>query len=207
MYLKGFSQVPVLSGRTVRGAVTYESIAIALQRDPHASLRDAVMQPRVHTEQTHLLEVLTDIDRDGFIIVKDRTERPVAVVTGSDVVNAFGDLATPFGLIGDLDRRLRSVLDDALEWEQLLQHLDADGTRHLDSVDSLSFGDYTRAFSSTEIWDQLGWSCDRKAFLRSLEIIRIIRNDIFHFNPDPLPPGAIDLLVRMNRLIDRQRGV
>jgi CBS domain-containing protein len=201
MQLNGFSQLPVMSGRTLKGAVTWESIALALRTRPEARLRDARVQTQSRHEGTHLLDVIREISTEGFVVVEDIAGRPLGVVTPSDVADAYDAFATPFSLIGDLDRLLRSVIDESMDWQDVLAVLDPSGARELGSIDQFSFGDYLRAFENEGLWRQLGWSIDRSVFRQQLEVIRTIRNDVMHFNPDPPPEGTVEMLRRTYDLV------
>ena len=201
MQLNGFSQLPVMSGRTLKGAVTWRSIALARHTRPDARLRDALVQPLSRREDTHLLDVIRDISNEGFMVVEDVSGRPIGVVTPADVAAAYDAFATPFSLIGDLDRLLRSVIDESMDWQDVLAVLDPSGERKLRSIDQFSFGDYLRAFENEGLWQQLGWSVDRSVFREQLEAIRTIRNDVMHFNPDPPPEGTVEMLRRTQDLV------
>jgi CBS domain-containing protein len=201
MQLNGFSQLPVMSGRTLKGAVTWESIALARHTRPDAGLREAMVQPQSRRGDTHLLDVIRDISSEGFVVVEDATGRPMGVVTPADVAAAYDAFATPFSLIGDLDRLLRNVIDESMDWQDVLAVLDPSGERKLTSIDQFTFGDYLRAFENEALWQQLGWSVDRSVFREQLEAIRAIRNDVMHFNPDPPPEGTVDMLRRTQDLV------
>lgn len=200
MRLNGYSQLPIMNGRTLKGAVTWESIAQVLRMDADAQVKDASVHAESHPADRHLLEVIDAIALAGFVIVLG-VSGPTGIVTHSDVADAFVKMATPFALIGDLDRRLRAVLDEAVEWEFLKDVVDASDSRGLKSIDQLTFGDYVVAFRSERIWDQLSWWIDRSAFCKRLDELRAIRNNVTHFNPDPPSAEAIHKLRLMNRLI------
>jgi len=73
----------------------------------------------------------------------------------------------------------------------------------LKSFDDLSMGDYQRVFENPAKWKQLAWPLDRRAFVRRLDELREIRNDIMHFNPDPLQEGTVEKVRYMLRLLRR----
>lgn len=50
-----------------------------------------------------------------------------------------------------------------------------------------------------ECWAELGWPLNRKIFCDRLEKIAKIRNNIMHFNNDPLPD---DVLSRLQNFIN-----
>jgi CBS domain-containing protein len=206
MHLHGFAQLPVMSGRKLKGAVTWESMALALHTKPNARLRDAFVPAHSRPEHTHLLDVLQDLSNDGFVLVEDVTGTPAGIVTPFDVAVAYDAFATPFSLIGDLDRQLRAAIDESMDWDDVLTVLDPDGRRGLENLDQFSFGDYLRVFENEGLWRQLGWRIDRGVFRERLEEVRSVRNDVMHFNPDPPPDGTVEMLRRMHELIRYLQG-
>src|SRR6266542_1323602 len=55
-------------------------------------------------------------------------------------------------------------------------------------------GDYQRSLENPGSWAKLGWPLDRVAFVKRLDELRGVRNDVMHFNPDPVPPDSVDKL-------------
>jgi hypothetical protein len=100
----------------------------------------------------------------------------------------------PFLLVGQIDILLRRLITRHLVLEDLISVCDPEGSRELQDFDELTFGDYQRALESPVVWQRLGWHIDRATFVHRLDEIRRLRNDITHFNPDPLPPDAINKL-------------
>ena len=202
MRINGYSQLAILNGKTLRGAITWESMTQALFSGRNAS--SMVTEARVHAQarpaDEHLLEVIGEIAVTGFVIVMGQTG-PAGIVTYADIADSFVNLATPFALIGDLDRRLRRVLDEALEWNFLQARLARDDARTPANVDELGFAHYVTAFASTEVWDQLGWWMDRATFVARLDELRAVRNKVTHFNPDPPSPEDVEKLRLFNELV------
>jgi hypothetical protein len=52
-------------------------------------------------------------------------------VTTADVVHAYGELATPFFLLGELDQMLRHVISRTFTLEEVTSLCDTDGTRSI----------------------------------------------------------------------------
>jgi hypothetical protein len=48
---------------------------------------------------------------------------------------------------------------------------------------------------------QLGWPLDRGTFVKRIDELRRIRNDITRFNPDPAPEDTVDKLRHMLNVI------
>jgi hypothetical protein len=51
----------------------------------------------------------------------------------------------------------------------------------------------------------LGWPLDRSQFVKRLDEIRQVRNNVMHFNPDPPKPADVAKLRNFLRLIRRYR--
>jgi CBS domain-containing protein len=202
MLLNDYSQLAVLSGqRTVRGAVTWKSIARARHANASAGLAESTVQATEVRYDQDLIEILPTLADKEFVFVRDATNTPCGIVTTADVALAYGKLATPFLLIGEIDQLLRWLVARTFTIEDVVACCDGDGTRGVESFDDLAFGDYQRVLESPANWATLGWPLDRSALIARLGEIRAIRNDIMHFNPDPLPPGSEDMLRNFVKLL------
>lgn len=207
MLLNDFSQLPVLAGKhNVRGAVTWKSIAKAWHIHPNASIADAIVPAQPEAYNRELFEVLPRLIADEFVIVKDDTNSISGIVTNADVVNLYGELSMPFLLIGELDQELRQLIASRFPIDEIEPVCDPDGTRSLTSVEDLNMGDYEQILKNKNSWEKLGWRLDRVMFTSRLEELREIRNDIMHFNPDPIPPDTIQKLKHFLALIRTYRA-
>ncbi|MFD7912562.1 CBS domain-containing protein [Streptomyces sp. NPDC059752] len=201
MVINDYSQIPVINGRNLRGAVTWKSIARARHANPDATFSDAIIPAREVSYDHDLIDILPALAEFEFVLVKDQTQKIAGIVTASDVAAAYGSLASPFFLVGELDQRLRRIIMRNFELSDVQHHCDPQGQRDLSSFDDLSIGDYQRVLENPKLWDRLGWPLDRKVFCKRLDEIRIIRNDLMHFNPDPLPDDAIQKIRNMINLL------
>ncbi|MGW3392012.1 restriction system modified-DNA reader domain-containing protein [Streptomyces cinereoruber] len=208
MRLNGYSQLPVLSGpRNLRGAVTWESIARARYADPEAPFSEAIVAAHAVSYAEHLIDVLPDLERFGFLLVKDQTNQIAGIITVADVAAEYGATARPFLLIGDLDRQLRRVISEGLDLTEVITLCDPDGRRKLSTFDQLSYGDYQQVLGNQEQWDKLSWPLDRKSFIARLDELREIRNELMHFNDkDKAGDSAIPLLRNMIELLREHSG-
>jgi CBS domain-containing protein len=203
MLLNDFSQLAVLGGpRNLRGAVTWRSIAQAMHQRPDASFADAIdTKVEVVAYDRDLFEVLPTLQQREFVFVLNEDKAIMGIVTTADVARRYGEMATPFFQLGELDQTLRWVLKQAFD-VPTVQRL---CNKTITSFDHLSFGDYRRVLENKEAWEKLGWRLDRLAFISRLEEIRLIRNKVMHFHPDPMPDDAVDKLRTFNNLLHRYR--
>ncbi|MGW1144660.1 restriction system modified-DNA reader domain-containing protein [Streptomyces sp. NPDC002454] len=192
MLLNDFSQLPVMSGKHhVVGAVTWKSIAQARHRDPGCTLADALVKPSEVRYDHELIDVLLVLAASDFVLVRGPHNDVVGIVTVSDVALAYGSLASPFLLVGELDQRLRTLISDRFDISEVAEVCGRNG-RQPASHNALTFGDYVSVLRNEQCWQQLRWPLDQKMFVRRLDEIRKVRNDLMHFNPDPIPPLAVD---------------
>jgi predicted transcriptional regulator len=195
MLLNDYSQLAVVEGqRKLRGAISWKSIAQARQAHSSAKFTDAIIEANVVRYDKELRDVLPILEASDFVFVRDANDVIAGIVTTADVVHAYGELATPFFLIGELDQALRQVISRTFTIGEVTSLCDPDGSRKIESFDDLSMGDYQRVLENPDLWDKLGWPLERTVFIRRLSELREIRNDVMHFNPDPLPLDAVNKL-------------
>ena len=202
MVLNGYSQLAVLSGsHTLRGAVTWQSIAYARHASPAASFADAIVPAREARYDQELVEVLPDLEVWDFIFVRDEKNAIAGIVTTADVVGAYRELATPFFLIGELDQVLRQLIARTFTLEEVTSLCDLDGSRGIQSFDDLEMGDYQRVLENPDRWAKLRWPLDRATFIKRLDELRVVRNNVMHFNPEPVPADAVEKLRYVLKLL------
>lgn len=203
MLLNDFSQLPVMrhdADRNVEHAVTWQSIGQARHADTAAGLSDVFVEAEVFSFDTELTDVLPRLVVRDFVLVKDAERRIFGIVTTADVAREYGNLASPFFVVGELDRLLRRVIDENFDIEQIngaLPHLETPAV----SADGLGFADYQNVLTHSGNWESLGWPLDRKIFRERLNSIREARNDIMHFNPDPVAEGTVENIRNLIRLV------
>ena len=201
MLLNDYSQLAVLNGpRNLRGAITWRSIAHARHADPEARLSAAIDPDVVAVRyDKELIDVLPDVQRTGFVFVRNQENVVAGIVTTADVVQQYGQMAMPFFQVGEVDRSLRRVIARNLSLDQVTG-LCGHPVR---SFDTMTMGDYQKVLGDPGVWAALGWPLHRSAFIERLDEIRRIRNQIMHFNPDFEPDGTIDKLRKLNALLRR----
>lgn len=202
MLLNDYSQLAVLSGaHTLRGAVTWKSIAQARHASPSAGFGAAIVRAHEARYDQELIDVLTTLEASDFVFVRDEKNAIAGILTTADVVHAYGELATPFFLLGELDQMLRHVISRTFTLEEVTSLCDTDGTRSIRSFDDLDMGDYQRSLENPGSWAKLGWPLDRAAFVKRLDELRGVRNDVMHFNPDPVPADSVEKLRNILNLL------
>lgn len=64
-------------------------------------------------------------------------------------------------------------------------------------------GDYQRILQDPTRWEALNWPLDRATFALRLSALREVRNDLVHFNPDPVPDRTVSQIRHMIQLLRR----
>ncbi|MCZ2155475.1 MAG: CBS domain-containing protein [Bryobacterales bacterium] len=201
-----FSQLPVMRGeREVKGIVTWKSIACKYSLDrARESVGDCSEDARIVDSHRTLFEAIPTIVDYGYVLVRDRTDRRITgIVTSSDLSRQFQTLSEPFLLIREIELHVRQLLERKLVSQDLERLGTPSGaaSKPAQRVDELTFGEYVRLVQDPEIWEKLGLKIDRRALAKLLEEVRTIRNDVMHFDPDPMTSEELDILRGGVRLI------
>jgi len=195
MIIEDYSQLAVMSGpRNLKGAVSWKSIAKARNANPDALLSAAIFRADEVPYTADLINTLPLIQSKEFVFVLGADRSVTGIVTLADVVEVYGQMASPFFMIGRIDQRLRRIIEAAFAMKTIIALCDPDGERGLDGYDQLTMGDYQRILENPDCWDKLGWALDRRLFSVRLKEIAQVRNDLMHFNNDPLPDDMVSML-------------
>lgn len=201
MLMNDYSQLPVLKTKhSCVGAITWKSIAYAQLKDPSAPLTAAIVPAAVKRYDHELHDLLALLQAENFVVVKNDHNLVTGIVTTSDVVDLYGSRTLPFLLIGELDQELRKLML-SIDFDTVRRICAVPGQRALRSYDRMTMNDYQTVLTNAECWAGLGWPLDRKAFVARLDVLRQIRNDVMHFNPDGVPDDAVAMLRHMLALI------
>jgi CBS domain-containing protein len=205
MILYDYSQMPVVhNGRTVRGAVTWKSIgaAFALGR-PCAAVEDCLERAHILELDVSLFDALPTIVEKGFVLVRDGTGLISGIVTPADVSLQFRQLAEPFLLLGEIERRLRRLSAGKFTAQEIAAARDpADTGRQVRDETDLTLGEYLRLLQNPSRWNALGLTIDRSTFMKRMDDVREIRNDVMHFDADGTLPAELETLRQVVRLLN-----
>lgn len=207
MILHDYSQLAVLEGeRALKGAVTWESIG----RGRLLGQRERVGQLIVVTEpvayDTDLLHLVPRIVDAGFVFVRGSDQRITGIVTTADLSQEFVDLARPFFLLGEIERRCRRLVDGVFPPGELAGACDPEDSRAVESAADLTLGELESLMQRKENWARLDLSVDRSEFMSAISRTREIRNEVMHFSPDPTEPEEAEHLRGFLRLLRHVAG-
>ncbi|WP_462100635.1 CBS domain-containing protein [Streptacidiphilus sp. PAMC 29251] len=202
-----FSQLPVVNHNNVlRGVITWESIARAqlAKREPTVA---AAIDPHPHTahEQEELLVRIGDIRQHGFLIVTDRYNLVIGILTASDLAEQLRLRVEPFILLGEAERRLRR-LTRSIEPDHLPE---ASGIRRkkLSRNEELTLGQYPTLLADTACWADLDWPYDQQEMVDRVTVVKNYRNELAHWDVDAPeqktePLAATKRLLKLLKLLD-----
>ena len=198
MLLHDYSQLPVMRGeRDVEGMVRWKSIGARLSLDrPCEYVRDCKERAEVVDIEASLFEVIGSVAESGCVLVKDHEKRICGIVTRTDLSDQFAKLAGPFLLSGQIEGHLRNLIHGKLSVAELKECAvagDSSG-REINGSADLTLGDYYRLLCNQDRWNQLELKIDRKVFVKNLDSVRKIRNNVMHFSPEGLSEEDVRVL-------------
>lgn len=199
-----YSQLAVMSGeRDLKGAISWESIAQALLKGEAPKVRDATVRARVVRTDDDLISQIPTIVESDFVFVQAEDRTITGIITTADLSQQFSELANPFLLVGEIERRLRRAIDEVFDPEELEEARNPNEPgRQINSADDLTMGEFARLLEAPDSWEKLGWPADRTVFVQGLNEVREIRNEVMHFSPDPLEEAQIGLLRTFNKWLE-----
>ncbi|MEU5552123.1 CBS domain-containing protein [Micromonospora sp. NPDC047793] len=213
MRQKNYSQLPVIDGLAdLKGVITWSSIAARYEMGETPTLansmvRDSIPMAEVHQE---LFTHLPELRQYGYLLVRENSGKCVGIITGADIAGRFHKLALPFFLVGEIEFRLRLCLGPKLTGDPVRT---LKGPSHSGDFSKLMFGEYVRLLDgdqpnerlrqhANDNWNVLGWGgVDRVQFVAQLNRVRVIRNQIAHFDEQPLSAQQIDELSEFSWLL------
>ena len=205
MRMKDFSQLPVkTTEREVKGVISWRSIgkAYANGRNPER-VRECMEGAHEIGIKATLADATHEIWKHDYVLVRGGDNTITGILTAADLAYQFGQLAHPFLLIGEIEHHLRNLVRGKFKVEEFTAV--SIGEREVKGPDDLTFGDYCRLLGREESWDKLDLNIDRREFIRHLEGVRIIRNDVMHFSPDGIEPEDVEQLDHLARFLPELR--
>lgn len=203
MQMNGYSRLPVMRDeRDVKGIVTWESIGtrLALRRDCK-SVRQCMEPAEVISATTRLFDAIDRVTKHGYVLVRGDERVITGIVTVTDLTDELGQFAAPFLFLGEIEGHLRNIIHGKFTLDQLktasLQPESVDGSS------DLTFGGFCRLLGNADNWEQLALGIDRPEFIKHLDAVREMRNDVMHFNPDGIAEERRKTLRSVARFFDK----
>ncbi|WP_371478794.1 CBS domain-containing protein [Kitasatospora sp. NBC_00315] len=216
MRTKTLEQIPVITGGTLHGVVSWRSVAKAYENGLAPTLENAMQKGSlpVADARQEFFSCLTLLREHGYLVVRGEDGSFPGIVTTTAVTDRFEGAARPFFQLGEIESLLRRVLGTRLSQDAIRAvQTNRKPDQRSGLVTDLMFGDYVRLLDGTQNkqalatqadvnWATLGWTAmDRAQFVEHLERVKDIRNRIAHFDADPLPDALLGELATFIKLL------
>ena len=210
MLTHDFSQLPVMTNdREVKGIISWKTIGSRLALKKQCPIVRDCMEPAQEIGfDDSIFSAITTIAANDYVLVRAHDKRISGIITASDFNIQFRNLAEPFLLVGEIENGIRQILHGKFSRQELTSAKSpGDDTRLIEGVADLTFGEYIRLVESEKNWNKLKLEIDRVEFIKRLDEIREIRNDVMHFDPDGLAENDSETLREFARFLRRLRDV
>jgi hypothetical protein len=185
--------------REVKGMITWQAIGSKLAFGCKCEdVGDCRVEARIVDSNRTLFDAIPIIVEAGYVLVRNQSDKRITgIVTASDLSLQFQALAEPFLLLREIELHVRQLLEKRItasdlaliEWPSSMGSVPS-------SISALTFGHYVRLFQHPLIWAKLGLRIDAGVLTAQLEAVRIIRNDVMHFDQDPMTQEELNILKR-----------
>lgn len=210
MLTRNFSQLPVMQNdRDVRGVISWESIGARMAAGTKdGTVQDYMDEPHELPLNASLFRAINTIVEHNYVLIRSSDKKICGIVTASDIALRFESISTPFLLIAEIEKHLRNIIDSKLQIADIRnscapEYLPASFT----SAAELTFGNYVAIFQNAANWSKIGLNLDRAAFCAELGEVNTIRNDVMHFDPDPLSAQELTKLRNISRMLNMLRSI
>ena len=212
MTLHRFSQLPVMQdvdSRGAKGVISWHSLGGRWAHGRSSQyVRECMEEPHVIGLDESLFDAIRIIAEHDFVLVESSDKRICGIVTAYDMIAQFKQLAEPFLLLGDIENRIRNLIDSEFTGLELDKFRDpGDPDKKIEDASDLTFGEYKRLLENIDNWSRLKSGFERTVFIETLEKVRIIRNDVMHFDPDPIDQDDLKLLQTFAHLLERWQQI
>ena len=190
------------SDRTVLGVISWKSIGVCLSLGrEYEQVRQCMESPQELSYNKPLFEAIAPIAERGYALVRGEDKTITGIITAADISLQFMQLAGPFLFIGEIEGYLRHLIHGKFNLEQLGKA--SDGGRPIEGPSDLTLGGYLRLLENKDNWQRLNLKIDRGEFVKHLDEVRQIRNDVMHFNPNGHTEDKTKKLRDITRFFER----
>ncbi|MBB1329668.1 CBS domain-containing protein [Pseudoalteromonas sp. SR43-7] len=206
MLANDYSQLPVMKNdREVIGFISWQTIGEAQALGEKCDLVSHCYKSGVQILEatTPLTDAIDQIIKHDFIMVRERTKLIQGPVTTTDLSIQYHKTAKPFLLIGQIEAAIRKILDSLASVELLKASKHGDDVRNVEKPEDLNFSEYKTVLSNDILWTKLDINLCKSEVLKTLEKVRIARNDVMHFHPDDESDESIVTLQNAATFFDK----
>lgn len=205
MMMHNYSQLPVMSNpRSVAGFITWETIGYGITNGNNSQDVKDFLDTNVTVLEldTPLLVAIKTVIEKEIVLVQKKDKTLSGIVTIADISSQFLVLTEPFLLLEQIENLIRLLLDEKFLVDNIKSFcLDEGLTNNIEFIDDLTFGQYIRLIEKPANWEKLNLKIDRSSFVKQLDLIREIRNDIMHFDPEGITNEQKQALINMAKFL------
>jgi len=206
MWHNGISQLPVMNDeRTVIGIVNWQTLAKGLiAKKESTCVKDFISNKfTVLEEDTPLFEAIKVVLQMGIVFVKDSEKKIKGPITRYDLNAEFLEQIEPFILLEQIENFIRLILNDKIILEEIQKILTTEEReRNIESISDMTFGEYIRILENGECWNTIALPFDKSEFIRTLDMVRSIRNAVMHFHPDRTSKTDLIFLRKTSKFLE-----
>ena len=209
MVARNFSQLPVMTtDREVKGVISWESVGKRKVTNVSGSeVQHYMDEAHEISASASLFAGIKIILEHGYVLIRSNDKKITGIVTSTDITHQFEETSTPFLLLAEIENNLRSLIDAKLKKEDIIKACGEEYIpKEFSSISQLSFGNYVRILENDENWKKLSIHLDRATFCAELSEVNEIRNDVMHFDPDPLTEKNLSTLRNVAKMLDLLRS-
>ena len=186
MILHDFSQLPIFSNPKgeIDGMISWKSIGRSLALDKKClTVNDCKEDITVLKYETPLFEAVKDVLEQEVVLVRKKDKTISGIITATDIGEEFISLAEPFLFIEQIENHIRKLLHEKFSPEEIkISTKYEEKAKEIKSLNDMTFGQYIRILESPDKFEKLQLNIDRSLFVKQLESVREIRNDVMHFD-------------------------
>ncbi|WP_095199540.1 CBS domain-containing protein [Mesorhizobium carmichaelinearum] len=210
MLSRNFSQLPVMTTeREIKGVISWESIGARSAANVGGSDVQSYMDEHHEIPATASLFVaIKTIVEHNYVLIRSSDRRVSGIVTATDIALQFEEISTPFLLLAEIENSIRILVSAKLSISDVKnacspEHLPAGFSK----ISDLTFGNYVKILENPPSWEKIGLKLDRATFCSELAEINNIRNDVMHFDPDPITSKNLSKLKNVAKMFDLLRSI
>lgn len=187
---QGELENPIL--RKAVGIVTWESYSREIVNTPGSEENNQLVMPRPLAAMDRdialaygtddLIHSLQRIEKKGVLVVLNSNDTIAGIATKRDIHNELAENLIPYQLIGLIENLLRAKINNAGFPPEVFKK--ASGKEHVSTTDEMEFSAYVGIFSTPEHFKKLKAHGAAREMGQLLEKVRILRNDLMHFNEE-----------------------
>ena len=148
-----------------------------------------------------IFEAFAKVAKIDYVLVRDQEKKICGIVTAYDVSEVFAKLAEPFLLLAEIEKRVRALLDGQVSQDEMRSVNDRRALQSEVNLSSLSFGAYVKLIERVDVWGRLGLNLDQPIFVKLIDHVREIRNEVMHFRPVGLQEEDLQALRNFTKFL------